>query len=86
MNLCLRRGGGNGYSSAIIQTWRDVLTKPGEPVFEGERAKPEATLTTVLIWIVGAAIVTAVLGLLRGLIFVNSGVMNQMISQYEATT
>ena len=69
--------------SAILQTWRTVLTKPGELVFEGERAKPEATLTTALIWIVGAAIVAAVLGLLRGLIFVNSGVMNQMISQMK---
>jgi len=71
------------HISATVQTWRNVLTKPGEPVFAEERAKPEATLTTALIWIVGAAIVAAVLGLLRGLIFVNSGVMNQMISQMK---
>jgi hypothetical protein len=69
--------------SAIFQTWRNVLTKPGELVFEEERTKPEATLTTALIWIVGAAIVAAVLGLLRGLIFVNSGFMDQMISQMK---
>src|SRR3954466_2318286 len=67
--------------AAILQTWKNVLTQPGEPVFEQERIKPTATFTTAIIWIVIAAVITAVLGLLRGLIFVSSGFMEQMIGR-----
>lgn len=55
--------------AAIIQTWIGVLTKPGEPVFEQERAKPDATLTTAVIWMVIAALVGAVLAALRFAVF-----------------
>ncbi|MCX6044266.1 MAG: YIP1 family protein [Chloroflexi bacterium] len=65
--------------SAIFQIWKTVLLTPGEAVFEQERVKPTATFNTAIIWIVIAAVITAVLGLLQGLIFFNSGAVNQMI-------
>jgi hypothetical protein len=51
--------------AAMFQTWRNVLTKPGEPVFEEERHKPAATLTNALIWMVIAGIVAAIFGAIR---------------------
>jgi hypothetical protein len=44
----------------MIQTWMNVVTKPGEATFEAERHKPSANLTTALIWIVIAAVVLAI--------------------------
>lgn len=55
--------------AAMFQTWIDVLTKPGERIFEREQSKAEATLTTALLWIVIAAVVAALLGFVRGLLF-----------------
>ncbi len=49
----------------MFQTWVAVLIKPGEEVFEAERQKASATLTTALVWVVLAAVVTALLGLLQ---------------------
>ncbi len=65
--------------SAIFQTWKTVLLTPGEAIFAQERVKPTATFNTAIIWIVIAAAIAAVLGLLRGLIFFNTGTLNQMI-------
>lgn len=50
---------------SMFQTWMKVLTNPGAEVFLAEREKPSATLTTGLVWIILAALVTALLGLLR---------------------
>ena len=50
---------------SMFQTWMKVLTSPGAEVFLAEREKPAATLTTGLVWIILAALVTALLGLLR---------------------
>ena len=50
---------------SIFQTWVNVLTSPGEEVFAAEREKTSATLSTALVWIILAAIVTALLGLLQ---------------------
>lgn len=50
---------------SMFQTWMKVLTRPGAEVFLAEREKPSATLTTGLVWIILAALVTALLGLLR---------------------
>jgi hypothetical protein len=46
--------------AAMFQTWMNVITKPGEAAFEAERHKPQANLTTALIWIVIAAVVLAI--------------------------
>ena len=50
---------------SMFQTWMKVLTSPGAEVFLAEREKPSATLTTGLVWIILAALVTALLGLLQ---------------------
>ena len=50
---------------SMFQTWMKVLTSPGAEVFLAEREKPAATLTTGLVWIILAALVTALLGLLQ---------------------
>lgn len=45
---------------AMIQTWINVLTHPGEAVFQEERAKPQATLANAIIWIIVAGIFAAI--------------------------
>lgn len=55
-----------------IQTWLNVLTRPGEPVFEEERRKEGASLNTALIWIAIAGLVAGVVALLRGLLFASA--------------
>ncbi|MEM7034878.1 MAG: Yip1 family protein [Chloroflexota bacterium] len=61
--------------AAMFETWKNVLTQPGEPVFEQERAKPTATLQTALIWIVVAAVIAAIFSAISALIssFFNVG-------------
>jgi Na+/proline symporter len=51
--------------SETWQTWLRVTTAPGEPTFEAERQKPQATLTTALIWMLIAGIVAALLGFIQ---------------------
>ena len=46
--------------ASIFQTWITVLTKPSEATFEAERQKPNANLTTAIIWIVIAAVILAI--------------------------
>ena len=43
----------------MFETWLKVLTKPGEEVFQQEREKPEAKLSTALIWIIISAVIIA---------------------------
>ena len=51
-----------------IDTWRRVLTQPGEPVFEQEKMNPNGTLQTALIWMLIAGVVAAIFGLIAGAI------------------
>lgn len=53
----------------MFQTWVTVLTRPGTDVFEAERLKPSATLSTALVWIVLAGAVTTLLALLHAQLF-----------------
>jgi hypothetical protein len=46
----------------MFQTWINVLTKPSEETFEGERGQPGATLSTALIWMAIAGVIAAVFG------------------------
>jgi hypothetical protein len=46
--------------ASIFQTWMTVLTKPSEATFEAERQKPNANLTTAVIWIIIAAVLLAI--------------------------
>ena len=54
---------------SILQTWINVLTKPGEEVFAAEREKSSATLSTALLWIIAASVITALLGALQATIY-----------------
>ena len=54
---------------SMFQTWVKVLTKPGVDVFEAERLKPSATLSTALLWIVLAGVVTTLLELLHAQLY-----------------
>lgn len=65
--------------AGAIETWRRVLTQPGEPVFEQERTNPNATLQTALIWMLIAGVVAAIFGWIAGLIGLSSAAA--MISQ-----
>ncbi len=73
--------------AGMIQTWIAVLTKPGEEIFEQEQNSPRASLSTALIWIVIAAVVTAVLGFMQSLLFTPSTQqMTGMIEQMNLPT
>jgi hypothetical protein len=51
--------------SQVWQTWLRVTTSPSEATFEAERQKPNATLSTALIWMLIAGVITAAVGLLQ---------------------
>lgn len=67
--------------AGMIQTWIAVLTKPGEEIFEQEQNSPQANITTALIWVVIAAVVTAVLGFVQSLLFTPSA--QQMMDLFD---
>ncbi len=54
---------------SILQTWINVLTKPGEEVLAAEREKSLAKLSTALLWIIAASVITALLGVLQATIY-----------------
>lgn len=54
---------------SILQTWINVLTKPGEEVLAAEREKSLAKLSTALLWIIAASVITALLGALQATIY-----------------
>lgn len=68
-----------------FQTCLNVITHPSEQVFEEERQRPQATLTTALIWMAIAAVISGVLALIQGLLFSASlnaaGGMPAMLAQ-----
>lgn len=49
--------------------WTNVLTKPSEETFEVERQRPTANLTTALIWVVAAGLVTFIAQAITYLLF-----------------
>lgn len=51
--------------AATIQTWRQVVTRPGVDVFLEEARSPNANIVTALIWIVIAAVIAAIFGFLQ---------------------
>ena len=61
--------------NAMFQTWMNVLTKPSEATFEAERHKPNANLTTALIWIVVAGVIVAIFSAIGAVIsgFIGGG-------------
>ena len=74
--------------AAIFQTWVKVLTQPNEQTFEAEKESPRRHPSDGPdLDIVGAAVVTAVLGFLQGLIFrgVATSSMQQFMDMADAT-
>jgi hypothetical protein len=59
---------------AMFQTWMNVLTHPNEQTFIDEGSKPQATLSTAIIWIVIAAVIFAIFSIFRVLISAAIGV------------
>ncbi|MCB0044895.1 MAG: YIP1 family protein [Caldilineaceae bacterium] len=55
--------------NATFQTWMNILTHPNEEAFETERMKPQANLTTALIWMVIAGIISGILGFIQAQMF-----------------
>jgi hypothetical protein len=53
--------------NAALQTWIAAVTRPGTEFFEQESTKPEANLTTAIIWVVIAGVVSAIFGAIAGL-------------------
>jgi hypothetical protein len=68
--------------AGAIETWRRVLTQPGEPVFQQEKLNPNGTLQTALIWMVIAGVVAAIFGYLASVVGASS--MAAMLSQMGA--
>lgn len=72
-----------------FETWVNILTHPGEPSMEDERAEPQATLSTALIWVVIGAVITGIIGWIQAMIFARSlasmggiqGIMQQAMQQ-----
>jgi len=54
--------------NAMFQTWLNVLTRPGEEVFQEEKQKEQATINTALIWVVISAVIAAIFSVFAGLI------------------
>lgn len=67
------------------QTWLRVITHPEEATFEEERIKPNATLGTALIYVVIAAVVTAILSFVGSSLMMPSqmGMVRQMLDQAD---
>jgi hypothetical protein len=72
---------------SIFQTWMTVLTKPSEATFEAERQKPNANLTTAVIWIIIAAVLLAIFSaigaILGNLIGGGATAMQSLIDQAD---
>ncbi len=50
--------------SAMFQTWIGAVTNPNEEWYDAEKRSPNASLGTAIIWIVIAAVITGLIGLL----------------------
>jgi len=59
------------------QTWLKATTSPNDATFEELRLKPEANVTTAIIWMAIYGAVSAVIGVISGLIF--AGTINSTL-------
>lgn len=58
--------------AGMIDTWRRVLTQPGEEVFLQEKRSPNATLANAIIWMVIAGVIAGILTFIQTSIFGNA--------------
>jgi hypothetical protein len=63
--------------SEMWQTWLKATTSPSDATFEELRTKPEANVTTAIIWMAIYGAVAAVIGVISGLIF--AGTINSAL-------
>ncbi|MEM7124861.1 MAG: Yip1 family protein [Chloroflexota bacterium] len=76
--------------SAVFQTWLNAVTQPNEEFYDNERKSPNATLGTAIIWIVIAAIISAIVGVIG--IFIGfgalsgSGIFDEILSDPEISS
>jgi hypothetical protein len=69
-------------SQQWVQTWINVLTRPGETAFQEELRRPYATLSTGLVWVVVAAVIAALLGWVNAIVFPGqAGVFDDLLPQ-----
>jgi hypothetical protein len=72
---------------AMFQTWMNVLTHPNEQTFIDESNKPQAKLSTAIIWIVIAAVIVAIFSIFRVLISAaiggGPGIFEQVLLQLD---
>lgn len=70
--------------NTTIESWSNVLIHPGAEAMEEERSRPQATLSTAIIWILVAAVVTGILGWLQiQMIFGSGNQWMEMIEQMD---
>jgi len=68
----------------MLQTWKNVLFRPGEEVFENEKVSPNATLGTAILWMLIAAVISAVLAYLASMLWSNAvGGYDQILEQLD---
>lgn len=65
--------------NATIDTWRRVLTQPGEEVFEQEKLDPNGTLTLGVIWMVIAGVIATIFGVIQAVL--GMGAMTTALSE-----
>ena len=63
--------------SDMWQTWLKATTSPNDATFEELRQKPDATITTAIIWMAIYGAVSALAGIISGVMF--AGAMNSMV-------
>lgn len=71
--------------SEMWQTWLKATTSPNDATFAELRLKPEANITTAVIWMAIYGVVAAVVGIIGGLIFANtmSSMMPGILEQLD---
>lgn len=68
--------------SDMWQTWLKATTSPSEATYLELRQKPDATVTTAILWMAIYAVIASVIGLLGGMLALNT--MGAMMPQFMA--
>lgn len=55
-----------------FETWTNLLIRPGEVSMEDERAEPQASLGTAMIWVAIGAVLSGIISWIQAMIFVRS--------------
>ena len=72
----------------MFKTWLNVLTRPGEEVFEEERQSENATFATTFIWIAIAAVIAAIFSVFSALISITFNIgsnLDRILAEIDPT-